>query len=353
MVLQSNSSTVRERFRRTLSGRSIDRPVYAVYDWFVKNRDIDWQSLFDQGLGQINHVDLVESRRPHLEVVESTRLENGQVRRDVTWRTEAGELHEWYLGEWRQEYFIKTPDDYAILAQALRDSTCRACPERFEESERAVGENGITLGQLGRTPMQEVQIDFAGLETFSLHLAEGCSELFDLLELMNELKLRELREALKTPTRYIKLWENLTIETMGPHCYRKHLVPVYNRLFDVLKGSKKKLLVHYDGKLKLIAADIRALPFDGIDSLTPPPEGDMSVRECRECWPDKFLWLHPNLGWFRLTEPNLLANVRRMVAEATPGRYCLMISEEVPPDWERKVPAVLDMLAGGVTTQVV
>jgi len=33
----------------------VTRPVFAVYDWFVRNRPIDWPRLFDLGLGQINH----------------------------------------------------------------------------------------------------------------------------------------------------------------------------------------------------------------------------------------------------------------------------------------------------------
>jgi len=33
-----------------------------------------------------------------------------------------------------------------------------------------------------------------------------------------------------------------------------------------------------------------------------------------------------------------------MVRDAGPTRLCLMISEEVPPDWQRTVPLVLETL---------
>ena len=42
----------RERLMAALAGEPINWPVYAVYDWFVEHRPIDWQSLFDQGLAQ-------------------------------------------------------------------------------------------------------------------------------------------------------------------------------------------------------------------------------------------------------------------------------------------------------------
>ena len=51
---------IRERMESALAGEIVEQPVYLVYDWFVEHRDIDWQSLFDQGLGQINHADIIE-----------------------------------------------------------------------------------------------------------------------------------------------------------------------------------------------------------------------------------------------------------------------------------------------------
>ena len=107
----------------------------------------------------------------------------------------------------------------------------------------------------------------------------------------------------------------------------------------------KRLCVHHDGQLRVIADEIAALDMDGIDSFTESPEGDMTVAEARSAWPDKFLWLHPNLGWYRLPPAELTTQIRRIVHEAGPTRCCLMISEEVPPDWEASVPITLEAIS--------
>jgi len=341
--------SVRGRFARALAGEVVDRPVYAVYDWFVQNRPIDWPSLFDRGLGQINHVDLVRVERPHLEVIETTDELDGEIRRDVRWITDRGELREWWLGEWRQEFMIKKAEDYRILARALEDSRFTATSEFYDKSEEELGERGITLGHLGwttvrRSPLLEVQIEFAGLQQCAMDVATETPELMELLELISELELEKMREAAKGPAQYIKLWENLSIDILGPHRYRKYLVPFYQKAVEVLQSAGKRLVVHYDGKLRLVADDIAALGFDGIDSLTPPPEGDMSMAEARAAWPEKFLWLHPAPHWFREDSAVLAREIRQMVREAGPRRYCLMISEDVPPDWQRSVPVVLETL---------
>ena len=343
--------TIRERLEKAIAGEPVDQPVYAVYDWFVKNRDIDWQSLFDLGLGQINHAAVIELERPNVEIIETRSGQNGRVRRDVRWVTNIGELHEWYLDEWRQEYLVKNSRDYRIVAHALAGTKYSATDEYFEQSENELNERGLTIGHITwtgmekRTPLQSIQIDMTGLERFSIDLACEQPELIDLIETMNEQMVDVFRCVLQTRAQQIKLWENLSIETMGPAVYRKYLIPLYERILKTIEGSNKRIVMHYDGKLKVIAEDIRKLRFDGIDSLTPPPEGDLAIAEARKAWPEKFFWLHPNLGWYHLPEKQLVENVTRMARDAGPRRYCMMISEEVPPHWQRTVPLVLDTLS--------
>ena len=121
-------------------------------------------------------------------------------------------------------------------------------------------------------------------------------------------------------------------------------MPIYRQILEILDDAGKRLLVHYDGKLRLVSGEIAALAIDGIDSFTPPPEGDMSVAEARACWPDKFLWLHPPLGWYEEGRAALVRRIQKMVRDAGPQRFCLMISEDVPPRWEESIPTVLEAL---------
>jgi hypothetical protein len=341
-------NSIRGRLERALAGEPVGWPVYAVYDWFVKNRTADWPSLFARGLGQIAHVDLVRVERPHLEIVERREEAGGRSRRTTRWLTDRGELEETFEGEWQRSYLVKSPADYRVLRRAFEDTRYEATAEPFLRSEAGLGDGGLTLGALGwtplrRSPLLQVQVDFAGPERFALDLADEAPELMDLLELLTDLTLRKLREAVRTPARFIKLWENLAIETLGPPNYRRWLVPLYRKIIDLLSGAGKRLLVHYDGKLRAIAPDIAGLDFD-IDSLTPPPEGDMTAAEARAAWPEKFLWLHPPLGWYDAPRQVLKERVRRMVREAGPRNFCLMISEDLPANWREQVPAVLEAL---------
>lgn len=342
-------STIRDRLNQALGGEEVTEPVYLVYDWFVKNRDIDWQSLFDLGLGQVNHAILMEIEFPHLKI-EKHITDNGKHKRtDVRWITDKGELHEHSVDGWKHEYLIKTSNDYRIMQRAMEDVRFLPTNKYFNKSEQVLGDSGITLGQLGqeegfaRTPFQVIQIDFTGLEKFSLDIAMETVELMDLLEVMNSNLLDAFHKVIKTKATHIKLWENLSIETMGPEVYRIYLVPLYQKIIEILEGEGKKLHVHYDGKLKLIFDDISRLGFYGLDSLTPPPEGDMSIKDARRMWPEKFFWMHPSLTWDELPDKNVIENVYQMMRDAQ-DRFCLQLSEEVPPNWRQTIPLILEVL---------
>ncbi|MCX7030589.1 MAG: hypothetical protein NTU62_10790 [Spirochaetes bacterium] len=343
--------SIRERLLGALRGEAVTHPVYVVYDAFLPNPTVDWEWLFSLGLGQVNHAFVVEEKHPHCEIIERKSVEGGLERRDVTIRTAGGELHEYYLGSsskgvlpWRMEHFIKKPSDYSIMVEALEGSTYTPTDRAFDESEAAIGGRGITIAHVDRTPFQKVQIDFAGIEAFSCHLADEEPALLELLALMNSLKLDEFACVAASKARFVKLWENIGIDAVGPRAYRKHIVPVYEGINAILRGTGKKLMVHYDGKVRLIAGDIARLGFD-LDSLTPQPEGDMEPAEARRLWPQCFFWLHPSLTWFSLPQKELVARILAMASDVGPRRYCFEVSEGVPSNWKETIPAILEALA--------
>jgi hypothetical protein len=346
--------SIRERLLGALRGEVVTHPVYVVYDAFLPNPSVDWDWLFSLGLGQVNHARVVEARHPHCQIIEKRTMDGGLERKDVTIRTVGGELHEYYLGSsskgvlpWRMEHFIKTPSDYRLMAKALEGSTYSLTDRAFDESEAALGDRGITIADADRTPFQKIQIDYTGIEAFSYHLADEEPALSELLELMNRLKLDELACMAKSKAGFVKLWENMGIDAMGPHAYRKYIAPMYEGIIAALQSTGKKLMVHYDGKVRLIAEDIARLGFD-LDSLTPQPEGDMEPAEARSLWPSSFFWLHPSLTWFSLPKDELIARIRKMASDVGPRRYCFELSEGVPPNWREGIPAVLKELASGV-----
>ena len=150
------------------------------------------------------------------------------------------------------------------------------------------------------------------------------------------------------PARYISLLENLTADQVGPRRYKVYHMPFYEKLLGILNAQDKKVYAHLDGKLQSLAGLVGQTGFDGIDSLTETPEGDMRIAGARAMWPDKCLWVNINVSLYSLTPDELSEIVRRMAREGAPdGRKLVFeVSEDMPANWTESIPVVLEALEG-------
>jgi len=248
---------------------------------------------------------------------------------------------------WVQEYFLKSPADYAVMEYIVRHTRVEPDPLGFLKAEESVGERGLSVILAGRSPMQTILVDYAGLEMFSFHLADGFPELFALAEALMEQLVCTCELIAAGPGRYVDLLENLTAESWGPRRFAQYHLPVYTRILPILHAGGKKVVTHFDGKLACLADLIARTEIDGIESLTQPPEGDMTYAEARAAWPGKFFWGNINVSLYDLPPLELQRVVREMARQAAPdGRLLAFeISEDLPHNWRESIPVVLDALA--------
>ena len=199
---------------------------------------------------------------------------------------------------------------------------------------------------LGRTPFQVILVDYAGLENFAYHLFDYESEMKALYEarLVNYRRAAEIVAA--GPGRFVSVLENFTADSLGPKRFAEFLVPVYNELFPMLQSAGKIIGTHYDGRLASCQHLIADAPIDLIESFTTHPEGDMTLTEARQIWPDKLLWSNINVACYNLSPKQLHDLVLERVAEAAPDGKGLAfeVSEQYPDNWQESMPIVLAAL---------
>jgi EAL domain-containing protein (putative c-di-GMP-specific phosphodiesterase class I) len=86
-----------------------------------------------------------------------------------------------------------------------------------------------------------------------------------------------------------------------------------------------------DGNLQSLAADIAAAPFDIVEAMTPPPMGDVSVREARRLWPRKALWLNFTSSMHIEPPAVIEEHTRELLAEAGTTRgFGISVTEDAP-----------------------
>jgi hypothetical protein len=357
---------MKQNLLTVLEGGTPERTPLSIYDWNLgatdpdtlatRMADPDWARLFDLGLLVSHHCEIVEIIEHGVETTTEERKDGGDILRITRKTTPVGEVRKVTRNGWHEEDWIKEPEDYRTWRWIVENSELEPHYERYERAESAVGNRGVVIltgagNWTHRTPAMKINVDLAGTEQFCMDVACEVAELFDLYGALKKQFLSEQRLIAAGPGRYVKWLENLTVSMLGPQRYRDLLMPVYREGVPILEAGGKRVMVHYDGALDIIADQIAGAPFHMVESLTEPPEGDMRYEDCRAAWPDKVLWANINIGLYAEPEDVFREAVADKLRRAGVRAFAFELSEDIPPNWRERIPVILDALSRQPTLQ--
>ncbi len=339
---------IHERLEAFWSGNKPDRIPYTIYqnEWKHTKNDPAWIPMFEAGLGVTHHISTVKAVQKNVEWKRKPYIENGRsfIRTSIT--TPVGEIYTLEKDGWTQKYWLETQDDYRVMTYIAENTQFQPDYENFITKEKEIKPYGVALIAAGRTPMQTILVDYVGLENFAYHLFDFEDELAELYHALLHGFTKKVEIMSEGPGRFVSVLENFTAETMGPIRYKQYHIPVYEKLFPMLQSSGKIVGTHYDGKLDSCKDVIAKAPIDLIESLTPPPEGDMTLEQCRAVWPDKLFWSNINVSNYYMPPQELKELVASLVKQAAPDgrRLAFEVSEQYPDNWKESMPVVLEVL---------
>jgi hypothetical protein len=342
------STDPRENVEAFWAGQRPRQIPLTVYRMFTRvGEPGKWEALFRRGLVPVDSFCPVRRQwTGQVEQVVSEYDEGGLHWRRSAIRTPVGEIYSLHANGWQQKYMLTRPEDYRVMTYVAEHTRLSPAYDDFRARQKEYSRWGVTMAAAGRTPLQAILVDWAGLEQFSMHLFDFPDAVLTLYEAQLELFRRMIGIIAGGPGKVVSVLENFTAETMGPQRFARFHVPVYRELFPALQASGKAVGTHFDGKLASCSDLIGDSPIDMIESITPPPEGDMTLGQARAVWPAKLLWSNSNGSTWELPPERLRREVLQRVADGSAGgaRLAFEISEDLPVSWEHSVPVVLEAL---------
>lgn len=328
-----------------LNGGTPSVTPYTFYSWMADDLFSDsWKRLYDLGLGICHHVKVIrEIQHGVEEFVEEKKIGSDTIK-IVKKKTPVGTIQQTLNNGWHREYWLKTPEDYKVMTWITENTELIAEYEKYEQAEEYIGNYGVPIILGSRTPAMSINIDWAGTEQFCMDMALEIPEFFELYNARKKLFIEETNLIAQSPGRFVKWLENLTISMLGPDNYSKLLVSVYDECTPTLEKADKRVMVHYDGALKVIKNEIAGAPVHMIESLTEAPEGDMTYDECRQAWPDKVFWANINVDLYDKPKEVLQQAVIDKRNRAGKKGVLFEISEDLPKNYKDSIPVVLETL---------
>lgn len=240
-----------------------------------------------------------------------------------------------------EEHLVKSINDLKAFRYWIENTSFK---EDYDEAERRkdiIGENGIVLCYLPRSPFMEMVAVYSGIENLVYIDMDDSSELKLTLETLEEKLDEAALIAVNTPVDCLMIPENLSSEVVGKNYYLNYMRPYEKRWIERIQEASKFSFIHMDGTLKGLIGDVAETGFDVMEALTPAPYGNIPIEELSDAaGPGPILWGGLPGPFFtnQVDESTFDEFVKQtLIVMRKEPRFVLGVADQVPPDalWER------------------
>ena len=237
---------------------------------------------------------------------------------DQTWRT--------------VEFAAKGEEDLKRLIWVLERTTFHFDAAKFAKGDAFLGDRGEPQFWVPKSPHQSMSQSWMSYEDFVMATAE-CPDLMAEVMRVIDRSYDALYENVVAcdAVHIVNFGENLHGQLLSPRYVENHLLPFYEKRAGQLRDAGKFSHMHLDGYVRPLLKYLKSMPFDGVEALTPYPQGDVSLEEIRDHLGDKILLDGIPAALFlpHHRQEELEECVKRIIDYFHP-RLILGISDELP-----------------------
>lgn len=234
-------------------------------------------------------------------------------------------------GVYPKKWWLETEEDFAVICYILEHQTWKWDGQAYKEVYKQWGRLGAPTMFMPRAGIQNLYIDMMGIENTVFALAdfpETVEHYFKVLEKNQDQLIDVINES---PIQIINFGDNIHCNTL-PDCYfEKYVLPVYQRRCEKLHRAGKFVHAHWDGDTKSLLKYAKETGLDGIEAITPLPQGDVTLKEIKEALGDE-VWLIDGIAAIlfnqEYSEEELVSQVHECIELFAP-KLILGISDEL------------------------
>lgn len=198
-----------------------------------------------------------------------------------------------------------------------------------------IGDQGVVLCYLPKSPMMELVALRAGIEAFTYLYMDAQDELEETLAIIEKKHDEASEIALNSPAECLMIPDNISSESVGKAYYNMYMRPYHEKWICKIRERGKYSFVHLDGTMKGLISELSEVGFDVIEAITPSPVGDIEIDDIRKyVGKDTILWGGIPGGYFtdQLTDEefdNYVVHVIEVMKKEP--RFVLGVGDQVVP----------------------
>lgn len=234
------------------------------------------------------------------------------------------------------EHPLKTKEDYKVQMWIEEHTTLVYTPETVAEHFRGNGREGLSVGLLvprTKSAYQDLVEHLAGTEELIYAQMDFPDVVRDLWQIMVEKNLEALKLSIESQYEYFLTWEDSSTQNYSPAQYDEFIGTEIGEWCNLLGRAGKHYIQHACGHVDALVERMMNHGAFAIESLSPPPTGNLSVKAARKKLGSSFGiigGIEPT-QFLNLPEAELAPYVESVIEEAKGGPFVLANSDSCPP----------------------
>ncbi len=235
----------------------------------------------------------------------------------------------WWGMEIKRE--VETEEELKVAAWRETHTTWAFDWDRFNELQATVGDLGAPTIYMPRMNVQSLYIEKMGVEAgvyAILDWTDTVEAYFAALEVSHNRLIDVLNES---PIDIINFGENVHAHTLPPAWFEKYHLPACQRRCERLHAAGKFCHSHWDGDTGPLLKYAKETGLDGIEAITPQPQGDVTLEQVKEALGDDVFLLDgiPAVYFDEVYSEQTLIECTKKVVDLFAPKLVLGISDEI------------------------
>lgn len=340
----------RERLLNSIKGLETDRLAWSpflAYFWDVQPEGIRKKGMLDFyksiGADPLFRGFCTLIKKSYSKCTVSEKTSGGE--RQVLYETPVGTLESRYtftpLGNtwFLTKHPVKEAEDYKILTYLNEDMTIIPDFSKYEAGMKVMGDEALLVPIISsemKSSFQSLLENWVGTEELTYAVYDYPDELEECLAAMRVNSVKAAEIASECDAEAFIFWEDSSTGNLSPSFFRDYIADEISQWADILHEKDKFLIQHACGQLRGLIPEMAKTGIDMIESMSPPPTGDIYTYEARELLPE-------SVGIIGGIEPTVLLNydmdelekhVREIIARTGNHKFILGNADSCPPGVE-------------------
>jgi uroporphyrinogen-III decarboxylase len=340
----------RERLLSSIKGLETDRLAWSpflAYFWDLQPESIRKKGMLDfyKSIGADplfrGYCTLIKKDYKNCSIKES--VSNGE--KQVLYETPVGTLDSRYT--YTKEGFtwfitkhpVKTEDDFKILTYINEDMTISPDFSKYNAGKKIMGDEALLMPIISsemKSSFQSLLENWVGTEELTYAVYDFPKTVDECLTAMKKNSEKAAAYASMCEAESFIFWEDSSTGNLSPEFFRDYIADEISMWADILHKNNKYLIHHACGQIRGLLPEMAKTGIDMIESISPPPTGNIYSYEARSILPD-------NIGLIGGIEPTVLLNynidelaghVMEIIEKTGKKKFILGNSDSCPPGVE-------------------